>query len=38
MPPQQPDGLLDVIDDGLDFRAHSKSRGTSRLQDMSMTM
>jgi len=22
MPPQQPDRLLDLIDDGLDFRAH----------------
>jgi hypothetical protein len=22
MPPQQPYGLLDVIDDALDFRAH----------------
>jgi hypothetical protein len=22
MPPQQPDGLLDRIDGGLDFRAH----------------
>jgi hypothetical protein len=22
MPPQQPDRLLDVFDDGLDFRAH----------------
>jgi hypothetical protein len=22
MPPQQPDGLLDLIDDGLNFRAH----------------
>jgi hypothetical protein len=22
MPPQQPDRLLDVIDEGLDFRAH----------------
>jgi hypothetical protein len=22
MPPQQPDGLLDFVDDGLNFRAH----------------
>jgi hypothetical protein len=22
MPPQQPDGLLDFLDDGLDFGAH----------------
>jgi hypothetical protein len=26
MPPQQPDRLLDLIDDGLGFRAHGKSR------------
>jgi hypothetical protein len=26
MPPQQPDGLLDVIDDGLDFGAHTLDR------------
>jgi hypothetical protein len=23
MPPQQPDRLLDLVDDGLDFRAHA---------------
>jgi len=23
MPPQQPDGLLDIVDDGLNFRAHA---------------
>jgi hypothetical protein len=26
MPPQQPDRLLDVVDDGLDFGAHMMSR------------
>ena len=26
MPPQQPDRLLDVIDDGFDFRAHDGER------------
>src|SRR5690348_4468452 len=26
MPPQQPDGLLDIIDDGLDFGAHDGTR------------
>jgi hypothetical protein len=24
MPPQQPDGLLDVVDEGLCFRAHDE--------------
>jgi hypothetical protein len=26
MPPQQPNGLLDVIDNGLDFGAHGYTR------------
>jgi hypothetical protein len=25
MPPQQSGGLLDVLDDGLDFRAHGRA-------------
>jgi hypothetical protein len=27
MPPQQPDRLLDFIDDGLNFRAHGPPQG-----------
>jgi hypothetical protein len=30
MPPQQPDRLLDVLDDLLDFRAHGSSNGSRR--------
>jgi hypothetical protein len=30
MPPQQPDRLLDLIEDGLNFRAHGISRSTCR--------
>jgi hypothetical protein len=27
MPPQQSGGLLDLLDDGLDFRAHGRAPG-----------
>src|ERR1700704_84331 len=34
MPPQQPDGLLDVIDNGLDFGAHGYTRGWNREENL----
>jgi len=34
MPPQQPNGLLDVIDNGLDFGAHGYTRGRTREENL----
>jgi hypothetical protein len=37
MPPQQPNRLLDVIDNGLDFGAHGYTRGRNRGENLMST-